>query len=240
MMWQKMDDTASYSNTLVWLKDFYGRFEADATRLYAREPLWRVCRNCPDGYCCSRPTYIARTRAFNPYLYEDWRLMLEYIRDNFSTIDKKRLAEHISSPEKKCIFLYDRRCRIHPVRSWTSRVHPYTVSFHPGSRFFATSSMELPSCPAMAEKFGVSPGELRIKKVEPLSRDLEANLVRVKIKKSKPLWVIDASAYVREYEGHIPLQKSLMDFQSLFKLAWAAGGEQGELLSTYVAEAFRG
>ena len=229
----------SRSNTLIWLKDFYRRFEAEIGNLYERESFWRTCQNCPDGYCCSHATYIALHRASNPYLYEDWWLMLEYIRDNFSAIEKRQLAGQIKAPGQTCIFLFGNRCGLHPVRSWTSRIYPYTVSFRANSRFFLDSQIELPSCPAMAEHFGLKTGQSCLQTVSPQARDAKSNLVLVKLRKYRPLWVIDASTYVQEYESHIPPEKTIPEWQDLFNLAREAGGEEGELLSYYVENIFR-
>lgn len=59
------------------------------------------------------------------------------------------------------------------------------------------------------------------------------------MKKHKPLWLIDASAYVKEYESHIPGKWSDSDWKALWAFAREAGGAEGELLAFYIEKVTR-
>jgi len=76
------------ADSTTWLREFYRRFDVETKLLYDREPFWRVCQKCPDGYCCSRSSYVAANKTGNPFLVEDWWLMLEFVQEHFSVADK--------------------------------------------------------------------------------------------------------------------------------------------------------
>ena len=224
-----------------WLEDFYNRFEAETRQLYKTEPFWRACHKCPDGYCCSQVIYSTQVSEGNPFLIEDWTRMLKYVRDVFSSADKARLAKAILSENKTCIFFDNRRCSIYPSRPWSCRTHPYTVSFHPNAGLFPYEEIALPSCPEFAASFGLKPGQLFVQRTSVITREEHSSLVKLKLKKHRPIWVLDASAYIKEYESHIPLgNRPVSDWLELFALAKeAGGGEQGEILSRHVEKITR-
>ena len=118
------------------IPNYYERFQNEIKLLYELEPFWRTCLKCPDGYCCTQQTYKGKGYQGNPYLLEDWWLMLQFVRDNFLNEEKIQLIKNIRSNRKNCIFLFDKRCSIHSARPWTSRIHPYTVSFHTSPGLF--------------------------------------------------------------------------------------------------------
>jgi Fe-S-cluster containining protein len=227
------------ADSATWLREFYRRFDVETKLLYDREPFWRICQKCPDGYCCSRSSYVAVNRAGNPFLVEDWLLMLEFVQEHFSVADKKRLASNILSHRRDCIFLFGNRCSIHPARPWTSRIHPYTVSFYPNQDLFIVGEMAVPSCPALAPLFGLKKDQEYVQSLQIIASDEKSHLVQVKLKKHKPLWLIDASAYVKEYESHIHGEWSDSDWKALWAFAREAGGEEGELLALYIEKVTR-
>ena len=219
----------------AWLEDFYARFEAETRLLYKTEPFWRLCQKCPDGHCCSRIIYSVKDWEGNPFIVEDWRRMLTYVRDFFSLGEKAGLIKTIFSNPEDCIFLAGGRCSIHPARPWSCRVHPYTVSFHPNRSLFPVGELELPSCPGLAPFFGLKNDQTFVQRALVTARDTNSNLVMLKLKKHKPVWLIDASAYFREYENNMPpANRPDSDWVDLFALAKQAGGEQGDILARYV------
>ena len=218
-----------------WLKDIYGRFEAETKLLYQTEPFWKVCQKCPDGYCCSKGTYTVETSEGNPFLIEDWSQMLEYVRDKYSSTQKDKLIRNILSQSKNCIFLADAHCSLHPVRPWACRTHPYTVSFHPNKGLFPVGVLALPSCPTLAAFFGLKKDQLLVQSTSVIERHQNNHLVKIKLKKHKPVWLIDASSYIKELEDKMPPADRLpAEWQALFSLAEEAGGSQGTVLARYV------
>jgi Fe-S-cluster containining protein len=223
------------SESAAWLAGFYTRFEAETRLLHKTEPFWRACQRCPDGHCCYHLTYSVQSGVGNPFMIEDWQSMLMYVRDAFSRQEKNRLARNILSKSEQCIFLVDGRCSIYPARAWSCRTHPYTVSFHPNPELFPVAEIALPSCPALGANFGLKNGEILIQKAVITERAIDSNLVKLKLKKHKPLWLIDATAYLADYEKHTPpADRPVSDWLALFALARTAGGEHGDLLSRYV------
>jgi Fe-S-cluster containining protein len=215
--------------------DFYNRFEAETKLLYKTEPFWRVCQKCPDGYCCSRLTYSVATSEGNPFLIEDWTRMLEYVRDKYSPVQKDKLIRNILSHSENCVFLVDGRCSLHSARPWSCRTHPYTVSFQPNSGLFPVGELALPSCPALAASFGLKKDQLLVQSTLVIDRDPDSHLVKVKLKKHKPVWLIDASAFIKAYEDKMPpADRPQAEWHALFSLAEEAGGEQGAVLARYV------
>lgn len=222
----------SYS---LWLEGFYSRFEAEAKKLYDTEPFWRVCRKCPDGHCCTRISYSAQNWEGDPFIIEDWVRMLTYVRDGFSPEQKSRLIRTTLSNAKNCIFVTEGRCSIHPARPWSCRTHPYTVSFHRDPGIFPIGELALPSCPALAPLLGIKKDQLLVQQARIIEKDPNNNLVKLKLKKHKPVWLIDATPYIREYQANVPpASRPVSEWQQLFSLAEEAGGEKGAILAKYV------
>ena len=217
----------SMMDSTKWLVDFYTRFEADTKLLYETEPLWHVCRKCPDADCCSKPIYSVGASLGNPFLLEDWTLMLEYVRDRYTSVQKDKLVRNVLSHSGDCIFLAGGRCGVHPARPWSCRTHPYTVSFHPNANLFPIAKLALPSCPALAGYFGLQglkQGHLLVQSISEIERGPANHLVKVKLKKHKPVWLIDASSYIMELEVNMPpADRPLGEWEGLFSLAEQAG-----------------
>ncbi len=220
---------------MAWIKDFRQRFDSDINYLTGKEPLWKTCAGCRDGHCCGHDIYPATVSQLNPYRLEEWWLMLEYVRDNFSVEEKKKLVRNVISDRPDCIFLFGNRCSIYPARAWSCRLHPFTISFHPSSRYFPTGEIALPSCPALSPVFGLKKDELFVQRPEVISKDRRHNLVQLKLKKHKPLWLMDATEYVEEYENHVTGDGyTTRDWEALLDLAGQAGDKGGIILQLYI------
>jgi Fe-S-cluster containining protein len=219
-----------------WLKDFRKRFNDEVKLLYSAEPFWRACEKCADGYCCSHKIFPVQQSAGNPFSAEEWWLQMEYVLDHFSAEDKQQLVQNIISKRTACIFLFGNRCGVHSARTWACRVHPYVISYHPASNLFPVGELALPSCPALAASFGIKQDELVVQRPAPSAHHPAGSLVQVKLRKRKPLWVVDATPYVKELQKHVPLQKErpISDWEELLKLARQAGGKDGEILASYI------
>ncbi|MCL2706805.1 MAG: YkgJ family cysteine cluster protein [Dehalococcoidia bacterium] len=220
-----------------WIKDFRQRFDKEIELLYAIEPFWNICNLCSDGYCCSHKTYLAMQSHGNPFSTEEWFLQLEYVRDSFTPEQQKQLLRNILSPRPACIFLFGNRCSVHPARAWACRVHPYVISYYPASNhLFPVGEIALPSCPAMTTSFDIKQGALVVQQPKPLERYTEGNLIKIKLRKRKPIWVIDATPYIAEYQQRVPrqLKRPLSDCEELLEIARQAGGKDEELLVRYI------
>ena len=226
----------SLQDKAEWLKDFRKRFNDEVKLLYAVEPFWRACEKCADGYCCAHKIFPVLQSKGNPFSAEEWWLQMEYVRDRFSPQDKKQLVQNIVSKRPDCIFLFGNRCGAHPARTWACRVHPYVISYHPTSDIFPVGEIALPSCPTLASSFEVKQDELVVQRPPPLAHHAEGSLVKIKLRKRKPIWVVDASPYVKEYQKHVPLQKErpITDWEELIELAREAGGKDGDILASYI------
>lgn len=225
------------AETANWLRSFYRRFDEDIKLLYRVEPFWQICQKCPDGHCCGQNSYISLKRNGNPFFIEDWWLMLEYVRDKFNAEDRKQLALNIISKRTACIFLFNNRCSVHPSRPWGSRIHPYTISICANTALFPAREIALPSCPSLASAFGLKVNEVFVQKPQVITRAKDGHLVLVKLKKHKPLWLIDADDYLQQYERHIPrVGMVTTEWQELLELAEKAGGNYGGLLRLYVEQ----
>jgi Fe-S-cluster containining protein len=225
--------------TTSWLQSFYQKFDADVNHLGQLEPFWHACRKCPNGYCCGTNSYISLKSKNNPFLIEDWWLMLEYVRDNFSPQDKKQLARNIVSSRKACIFLFNNRCAVHPNRPWGSRIHPYAINFAENTIRFPVGEIALSSCPGMASAFGLKLGETLVQKPQVITTAEGGSLVLVKLRKHKPLWLIDVSKYILELQQFAAAkQTSSIHLQQLLDLAQEVGGDFGDLLKLYLEMTF--
>lgn len=185
----------SLSEIGEWLLEFFQRFDDEVKLLLKEEPFWEVCHQCPDGYCCSKPTL--------PIMGEEWLLIQDYVKQNFSRQSKKRLLENIERARLQCIFLFGNRCSVYSVRPWACRIYPYTISFHTSPITFQVGGVALPSCPTLASAFGLKQDQLFFHYPNVLSRH-SSRLVKCKLKKHKPLWLIDGSDYFRKYEAKMP------------------------------------
>jgi len=219
-----------------WLKDFRKRFNDEVKLLYSEEPFWRACEKCTDGYCCSHKIFPVKQSTGNPFSAEEWWLQMEYVRDHFSAEDKKQLVQNILSKRAACIFLFGNRCGVHPARTWACRIHPYVVSYHPAPDLFPVGELALPSCPTLASSFGIKQDELTVQNPAPMARNATGGLVKVKLRKRKPMWVVDATSYVKELQKHVPLQRErpITDWEELLAFAREAGGKDGEILASYI------
>jgi hypothetical protein len=65
------------TENLIWMCDINARFDEHVKELYKREPFWRLCSTCPDGHCCSKVIFPVLNRKGNPFLAEDWWMMLD-------------------------------------------------------------------------------------------------------------------------------------------------------------------
>ncbi len=164
--------------------------------------------------------------------------MLEYVRDNFTPDDKKQLAKNIISNRSACIFMFNSRCSVYPNRPWGSRIHPYAISFAESASLFPSGKIEVPSCPSLASVFSLKTDEEAIQEPQVIERHTGGRLVKVKLKKHRPLWLIDISEYVMEYEGYLGIRSPIVpgDIASLLDLAENAGGEYGGLLRLYLEQ----
>jgi hypothetical protein len=112
------------------------------------------------------------------------------------------------------------------------------VSFHANNGLFPVGKLALPSCAALAASFGLKglkKGHLLVQSILVIDRDPNNHLVKVKLKKHKPVWLIDASSYIRELEDSWPpADRPQAEWQALFSLAEQAGGAQGAVLASYV------
>ncbi len=221
-----------------WYQGFCARFENEIKLLLKVEPFWGACHQCPDGYCCGRHILPLMIDNVNPFKSEEWRLILNYVRQNFSTKQRQILLQNINIAEKRreCIFLFDNRCSVHPARPWNCRLYPYTISFHSSSIFFLVGGLALPSCPTLAPAFGLKRGESFIQNPDVLSRHSSGKLVKCKLKKRKPLWLIDASKYFREYEANVfqCQETKTYDWAGLLELANEVWGKDGQIVFRYL------
>lgn len=224
------------TENLAWMRDFNRRFEKEINKLLSKESFWRKCSHCPDGHCCGNIVYPVLNRWSNPFMAEDWWLMLEHVRNQFSSTDRKQLYRNILSESSSCIFLFGNRCSVHAGRPWTCRFHPYSISFFSGHGQYPMGEIALPSCPAYADSFSIRIDEQYIQKLIILSRD-ESNpmFVKVKLKKHKPLWVLDATNYVEEYESHALTKENVPpQWHKVLLLAEEAGGSECDILASYI------
>lgn len=179
-----------------WLSDFYERFDHEVRLLLEEEPFWKVCYQCSDGYCCSKPVL--------PIMSPEWSLIQNFIKENFSPQDKHRLLQNIESTRLQCIFLFDNRCSVYQVRPWICRIFPHTISFFSSAITFQVGGIALPNCPNLARAFGLKVDETFFQYPTVVARSSINKLVKCKLKKHKPLWLIDGTEYWREYEGKMP------------------------------------
>jgi Fe-S-cluster containining protein len=219
-----------------WLKDFRKRFNDEVKLLYTVEPFWRACEKCADGYCCAHKIFPVLQSKGNPFSAEEWWLQMEYVRDHFSPEDKKQLIQNIISKRKDCIFLFSNRCTVHTARTWACRVHPYVISYYPAPDLFPVGEIALPSCPMLAQSFDIKQDELLVQKPPPQEHHHQGSLVKVKLRKRKPMWVIDATPYIEEYKKHVPLQmeRPITDWEEVLALAREALGKDGDIMASYI------
>ena len=222
-------------DNIEWLRDFYARFEEDVNALHNAERTWSACKKCPDGYCCGKNSFISLKRRSNPFILEDWWLMLEQVRDSFSREQKKMLAKNIISTRNACIFLFNGRCSVYRSRPWGSRIHPYSINFFENTLSFPTGKIALPSCPSLAPGFGLKTDEEVIQNPQILEKSGSNKLILVKLRKHKPVWLLDISTYVKECERRGTGRRvSISEVEQLLQLAKQAGGDYGDLLRIYL------
>lgn len=179
-----------------WLLDLFQRFDCDIELLLNEEPFWKVCHQCPDGNCCTKPIV--------PTMGEEWSLIRNFVKERFSVDEKKKLLRNIKAKQLQCIFLVNNRCSIYPVRPWACRIFPYTISFYSSPITKQVGGLALPSCPTLASAFSLKVGELFFHRPPVLYRHSSGRLVKCKLKKHRPLWLIDISEYWHEYEQNMP------------------------------------
>ncbi len=232
-----MADESLFQQNIAWLRDFRRRFDREVRLLYEAEPFWRACEKCTSGYCCGHKIFPVIQSKGNPFSAEEWWLQLEYVRDHFSPAEKKQLVQNIVSKRPDCIFLFGNRCAVHPARTWACRVHPYVISYHAAPSLFPVGELALPSCPALAGAFDIKLDEQVTQRPAPIEHAARGSLVKVKLRKRKPLLLVDASDYVKEYQTHVPvrLERPISDWEQVIAMARQAGGEDGDLLASYIA-----
>ncbi|HSW58819.1 MAG TPA: YkgJ family cysteine cluster protein [Dehalococcoidales bacterium] len=182
-------------------REIYARFEEDVRRLHAIEPLWQPCTNCSDGYCCKNETV--------PVMQHEWERIVKFVRSEMPENQKRRLQTNVDRGRPKCPFLMRERCSVYPVRAWTCRIYPYTISQHranhPG-KFIA------PFCPAYAQVFGSKEHDLAAYQPEIVQKLTDCPLVEIRIKDNLKFWVIDISFYAAEIWAALPRNdKGVMD-----------------------------
>lgn len=226
----------SLAQKAEWLRDFRQRFAGEVKQLYSVEPFWRACEKCADGYCCSHKIFPVLQSQGNPFNAEELWLQWEYVRDHFTAEDRKQLIQNILSKRPDCIFLFGNRCGVHPARVWACRVHPYAISYHPSPALFPVGEIALPSCPTLASSFDIKQDELLVQRPQPLEHSPEGNLVKIKLRKRKPIWVIDATSYVKEFQKRVPLrpERPITDWEELLALVRQAAGKDGEIAVSYI------
>jgi Fe-S-cluster containining protein len=185
------------SNVVVkWLRDFYQRFEGEIQLLYREEPFWKSCSKCSSNQCC-------RTTS-HPIMTAEWDLVREFVREQLSPANREKISKRIERPGPDCIFLIGNRCSVYPVRPFVCRQYPYTVSFYSSHISANVGGITLPSCPTFASSFGLKVGAVFFQSVRVLDRHGSSHLVRCKLKRHRPLWLIDGTEYCREYERETP------------------------------------
>jgi Fe-S-cluster containining protein len=186
--------------TLNWLQDFYRRYEDHTRALFAIEPFWQTCGDCPDGGCCTSQTI--------PVMSPEWDNIVQHVRCNFSQRNKDRLLENIERGGHRCPYLFGQRCAIYPARPFACRLYPYSISFRDyqdDEIKYESGTFLLPYCKALAEGFGNKIGGEDIQvKPEIVGRKNESHLVKLKLAQPRDLWVIDRSDYNREYTEKMP------------------------------------
>ncbi len=230
---------SSIESTSKWLKTVFVRLDEDIHELHRVESFWHACLKCSDGHCCSQESYFASANVGNPFAAVEWWIALEYVRDCFTPDDRKQLVRNISSNRKACVFLFGNRCKVYPNRSWISRIHPYTISFYPGQYTLPEGEVALPSCPKYAPAFDIKVNELRVQRPRIVARSDDNRLVQLQLRKHKPVWFIDATRYVAEYESYLAERRTTAagsPWEDLLRLAEDAGKEYGELLKAYLAQ----
>lgn len=139
------------------------------------------------------------------------------------------------------MFLFGNRCKIYPNRSWISRIHPYTISFYPGETI-PPGEVAVPSCPKYAAAFDIKVNQLRAVQPRIIARDENRHLVQLQLPKRKPIWFIDATAYVFEYESYLANRETDPNAnprEDLLDLAREAGKEHGDLFVMYIKQTLR-
>ena len=179
-----------------WLSKLYERFENDIQMLFQKEPLWKDCSNCSDGYCCQRETV--------PVMSPEWDNIIKYVKSNFTNIDKRRFETNVDKERLACPFLFHNRCAVYPIRPWSCRIYPYTISFHNSPTTTQSGDFFTPYCPTLAPIFGTKVRQ--IVRCEPaiLGRLENSNLIQIQIDTTQPFMVIDITQYQNQYENNMP------------------------------------
>jgi Fe-S-cluster containining protein len=179
-----------------WLIQFYRRFDKEVRLLLSKEPFWKICHQCPDGDCCKK--------SLIPVMTPEWDNIVEYVKKNFPKRNKERYLENVMSQNIQCPFLFDSRCSVYSVRPWSCRIYPYIVSFYSTPLVIQSGNFIMPSCPTLAQSFGVNQGEISFCKAVSLERDKTGQLFKCQLQQPRPLWLIDASDYFQEYDKNMP------------------------------------
>jgi Fe-S-cluster containining protein len=224
------------AENLIWMRDFNRRFDREVDKLYKTEAFWQRCRKCADGHCCGHIIYPVLNRSGNPFMAEDWWLMLEYAKKHFTPADRKQLYRNILSERSHCIFLFGNRCSVHPGRPWTCRFYPFSISFYEGEGQYPIGEIALPSCPAYASSFNININVQYIQKPAIIARnDSNPFLIQVKLKKHRPLWVLDATNFVEEYEKRAAAKEDVPPpWHKVLALAEEVGGSECTVLASYI------
>jgi len=229
----------TFTERLEWIKKFRERFERENELLYRVEPSWHACKKCKDGYCCAHKTYAVEKCSYNPLMIEEWWIMLEYVKTNFNSAQLQQLYQNILSPRPDCIFRFGSRCEIHPARAWSCRIHPFAISYHKDPLLFPVGEFALPSCPSFATIFKIKQDSTVVQQPQPLETHPEGTLVKIKLHKRKPLWVIDISSFIKDYTAFVSTlpRRTASDFDGLLEMARQIGREN-DLLPRYISLKF--
>jgi len=214
-----------------WLINFFKRFDSEIQFLYKEEPFWKSCYKCVDSHCCKKPTL--------PIMAAEWDLIRDFVQEQFLPKNKERLLQKIESPSLECIYLVGNHCSVYPVRPWICRLFPYTISFYSSPITTQVGGIALPSCPTFVQIFGLKVDELFFQYPKVLTRHRGNNLVQCKLKKHRPLWLIDGTEYWREYEREMPKNENgVLDGMNMHEWVGIAklGRDQGVIeINNYLA-----
>jgi Fe-S-cluster containining protein len=181
--------------------DIYARFENDVQHLHEIETMWKPCTQCTDGYCCKVETV--------PVMKHEWERIVQFVKTGMPASEKRRLQTNIDKGKPKCPFLMRERCAVYPVRTWTCRIYPYTISTY---RIAHKGEFIVPYCAAYAAIFGSKENRLEAYPPQIIEKLEGSNLVKIRIKDKLEFWVIDITAYAEEFAALLPkTEKGVMD-----------------------------
>jgi Fe-S-cluster containining protein len=174
-------------------QEIYTQFEAEVQLLHLKEPLWHSCQACPDGYCCRNEKV--------PVMKHEWERLIHFVKNEMPANHKRRLESQIDKGKSKCPFLMHDRCMVYPVRAWTCRIYPYTISTH---RIAHAGNFIAPYCNAYRGIFSIREGPLESFPYVVLETADDSHLVKIRINDQHEFWVIDITEYALEFYRLLP------------------------------------